>query len=93
MENVVEFNVDGDGEGAELDPSVLEGGGIILLIGGGNDGAMGFAPSARAADVIGLDVVGSDWVETDWGATDRDDRVEIVGGGGDWINIVGMTLH
>lgn len=62
----------------------LDGGGMLLLMGGGaRDGVIGFAPRARAADDKGLGVAGSDWVEIGWGATDNEDRVDIVGGGGD----------
>jgi hypothetical protein len=68
--NVLGVEVEGEGEEKALepmgelnvlDPSLLEeGGGMMLLIGGGKEGVIGFAPRARAADVIGLGVVGSD---------------------------------
>jgi hypothetical protein len=48
--------------GVEVDGEDNEpGGGMILLIGGGGmEGVMGFAPRARAAELIGLGVTGSD---------------------------------
>ena len=62
----------------------LDGGGMVLLMGGGaRDGVRGFAPRARAAEDKGLGVPGSDWEDVGWEATDSEDRVDIVGGGGD----------